>query len=143
MVDQQTYSWLAEKAPWALVFIVVISIIGWLLRILNDWSPLVKKLLGPLGNYWTEKSARRFIRSGADYENMHKQILYLYGRVHRLEYESQLDHSFRREDENWHRTVDLRVGGDELPARSSYEEFQEEYRIKFPYRKPDVDGSTF
>lgn len=142
MIDQQTYNWVSANAPWALVIIVVVSIVGWVLRILNDWSPLVKKLLGPLGDYWGRKSANRFIRSGADYENMNKQILYLFGRVHRLEYESQLDHRFRVEDENWHRTVDLKIAGDELPHRKSYDQFRREYEITFPYRKPEVDGSS-
>lgn len=142
-METDVFKWLESNAPWALVIIVVISIIAWGLRILNDFSPTVKKILGPIGRHWEEKSARRFIRSGADYENMHKQILYLYGRVHFLEYESQLDHMFRREDETWHRKVDLKIGGEELPTRTSYEEFQEQYRIRFPYRKPDVDGSSF
>lgn len=141
-MDSQTFNWVSANAPWALVIIVIVSIVGWILRILNDWSPLVKKFLGPLGRYWGEKSARRFIRSGADYENMNKQILYLYGRVHYLDYESQLDHQFRVEDENWHRRVDLMVTGDDLPHRKSYDEFRREYEERFPYRKPEVDGNS-
>lgn len=140
-MDSQTFNWVSENAPWLLVVLVVFAILGWILRILNDWSPLVKKLLGPLGQYWSEKSARRFIRSGADYENMNKQILYLFGRVHFLEYESQLDHTFRVEDENWHRDVDLRIAGEGLPNRKTYSEFRREYELRFPYRKPDVSGS--
>lgn len=140
-MDSQTFNWVSENAPWLLVILVIFAILGWVLRILNDWSPLVKKMLGPLGQYWSEKSARRFIRSGADYENMNKQILYLFGRVHFLEYESQLDHTFRVEDENWHRDVDLRIAGEGLPNRKTYSEFRREYELCFPYRKPDVSGS--
>lgn len=140
-MDSQTFNWVSENAPWLLVILVIFAILGWVLRILNDWSPLVKKMLGPLGQYWSEKSARRFIRSGADYENMNKQILYLFGRVHFLEYESQLDHTFRVEDENWHRDVDLRIAGEGLPNRKTYSEFRREYELLFPYRKPDVSGS--
>ena len=142
-MDTQTYNWVAANAPWALVIIVIVSIVGWILRILNDWSPLVKKILGPLGDYWARKSANRFIRSGADYENMNKQILYLFGRVHRLEFESQLDHRFRMEDETWHRQVDLSPESDHLPKRRTYDEFRREYEIAFPYRKPEIDGSSF
>lgn len=141
-MDTQTYSWVSENAPWALVLIVFVSIVGWILRILNDWSPSIKKLLGPLGKHWSEKSAKRFIRSGADYENMNKQILYLYSRVHHLDYESQMDHQFRVEDENWHRKVDLMVLGNDLPHRKTYDEFRREYEERFPYRKPEVDGSS-
>ena len=138
-MDPKTYDWVSTNAPWALAGIVVVSIIGWILRILNDWSPIIRKFLGPLGDYWSEKSAKRFIRSGADYENMNKQILYLFGRVHFLEYESQLDHRFRVEDESWHRKIDLKLAGEDLPHRKTYEEFRKEYEITFPYRKPDVD----
>lgn len=141
-MDSQTFNWVAEKAPWALVIIVVIAVTAWLLRILNDTSPIVKKMLGPLGRYWSEKSVRRFVRSGADYENMNKQILYLFGRVHYLEYESQLDHSFRVEDETWHRRVDLKFGDDPDFHRRSYDEFRRDYGTRFPYRKPEVDGSA-
>lgn len=139
-MDTQTYSWFSTNAPWALVLIVIVSIAGWILRVLNDWSPITQKMLGPLGRYWTEKSARRFIRSGADYENMNKQILYLFGRVHFLEYESQLDHTFRVDDENWHRKVDLKLAGEGLDHRKTYDEFRRDYEARFPYRKPEVDG---
>ena len=143
-MDAQTYNWVSANAPWALVVIVVISIVGWVLRILNDWSPLVKKLLGPLGNYWSRKSGQRFIRSGADYENMNKQILYLYGRVHYLEYESQLDHQFRMEDEQWHRKLDLRYADDEeMNKRKSYDEFRRDYELEFPYKKPEIDSRNY
>lgn len=142
-MDTNTYNWVSANAPWALVFIVVISVFGWIMRILSDWSPLIRKMLGPLGRYWSEKSARRFIRSGADYENMNKQILYLFGRVHLLEYESQLDHRFRVEDENWHRKVDLKLAGEHIPKRKTYEEFRREYEIQFPYRKPEVDEKSY
>lgn len=141
-MDSQTFNWVSANAPWLLVVIVIASIIGWILRILNDWSPIVKKILGPLGTYWSEKSARRFIRSGADYENMNKQILYLFGRVHFLEYESQLDHTFRVEDENWHRRVDLKLAGEGLEHRKAYDEFRRDYEARFPYRKPEVDGGN-
>jgi hypothetical protein len=139
-MDQQTFNWVSTNAPWLLVVIVAFSILGWVLRILNDWSPMVKKVLGPLGDYWARKSANRFIRSGADYENMNKQILYLYTRVHHLEYESQLDHTFRVEDENWHRAVDLMTLREDIPQRKTFGEFREEYERRFPYRKPDVTG---
>lgn len=141
-MDTQTFNWVSEKAPWALVVIVIITVTAWLLRILNDTSPLVKKVLGPIGRHWSEKSARRFVRSGADYENMNKQILYLFGRVHFLEYESQLDHQFRVEDESWHRRVDLRLAGEGLDHRKTYDEFRRNYEIRFPYRKPELDGSA-
>jgi len=141
-MDTQTYSWVSENAPWLLIVIVVVSIVGWILRILNDWSPLVKKLLGPLGRHWAEKSARRFIRSGADYENMNKQILYLYGRVTHLEYEEQLNHTFRIEDETWHRKVDLKfAGSDDIPRRRTYDEFRAEYERLHPYRRPEVNAA--
>ena len=142
-MDEHAYNWVSTNAPWALVFIVTISIVGWILRILNDLSPVVRRMLGPLGRYWSEKSARRFIRSGADYENMNKQILYLFGRVHLLEYESQLDHRFRVEDENWHRKVDLRLADESIPLRKTYEQFRKEYQIDFPYRKPEVDTNAY
>lgn len=141
-MDTQTFGWVSQNAPWALIFIVVLSIVGWILRILSDWSPFVKTLLGPLGRYWSEKSARRFIRSGADYENMNKQILYLFGRVHYLEYESQMDHQFRVEDENWHRTIDLRMAGEDIPHRKTYDQFRREFEHSYPYKKPDVDATN-
>lgn len=141
-MDGKTIEWVGQHAPWALVIIVVFSVAAWILRILNDWSPLVRKILGPLGRYWSEKSARRFVRSGADYENMNKQILYLFGRVHFLEYESQLDHRFRVEDESWHRKIDLKFGDDPSMVRRSYDEFRRDYEIQFPYRKPEVDSNA-
>ena len=142
-MNEHTYYWVSANAPWAIVIIVVISILGWILRILNDWSPTIQKLLGPLGRHWGEKSAKRFIRSGADYENMSKQILYLFGRIHLLEYESQLDHRFRVEDEVWHRRLDMTLAGMNIPHRKTYDEFRAEYSAKFPYRKPDVEASDY
>jgi len=140
-MDSQTFSWVSEKAPWALVIIVIISVFAWLLRILNDTSPLIKKALGPLGRYWSEKSAHRFIRSGADYEIMSKQILYLFGRVDLLEWESSLDHAFRMEDESWHRKLDLKFVGDEdVPRRRAYDEFRRDYKNKFPYKTPEFSA---
>lgn len=137
-LDPQTFDWASEHAPWALVIVVALSIIAWFLRILNDTSPTVKKILGPIGRYWSEKSARRFIRSGADYENMNEQILYLFGRVHLLEYESGLDHAFRVDDEAWHRRIDMKFAGEDIPHRRTYDEFRTEYSLKFPYRPPEV-----
>lgn len=141
-MESGTVEWVSQHAPWALVIIVVFSVSAWILRILNDWSPVVRKILGPLGRYWSEKSARRFIRSGADYENMNKQILYLFSRVHFLEYESELDHRFRVEDEGWHRKIDLKIAGEDLPHRRGYDQFRRDYEIQFPYRKPEVDATN-
>ena len=141
-VDDRAYNWAAENAPWLLVIIVVISVVGWGLRILNDISPTIRKILGPLGRHWAERSARRFIRTGADYENMSKQILYLFARVHYLEYNSQLDHQYLVADAEWHKEADFALAGNPviLPSRVSYLEFRKEYQERFPYRKPDTPG---
>jgi hypothetical protein len=140
-MDTQVFNWISNKAPWALVVIVIVAVVAWLLRILNDTSPMIKKLLGPLGRYWGKKSANRFIRSGADYEMMNKQILYLFGRVDLLEWESGLDHGFRVEDESWHRKLDLKFAGDEdIPRRRTYDEYRRFYENRFPYRVPEVSA---
>ena len=73
---------------------------------------------------------------------MSKQILYLFARVHYLEYNSQLDHQYLVADAEWHKEADFALAGNPviLPSRASYLEFRKEYQERFPYRKPDTSG---